>query len=233
MGSTNLWSSTPANLDMIDHVFSYYHTALTGRSFYATPALLHLLTFLSWGDSWTNIISELYCPSWHPSISRACFHPSTPHWACKCSLLHRLTETKARTRACRMRPSFTCLLCQHFHTVIETRKSEPPPTSSEQTPFQKVVGSCSQVHNSPSKLLKPSKVCFVHCTSLTPCPSVNLFSLWNSTAQFPALQRDSSCKGSDVNSSVQAQNHTSTACKDSTQELNTALQQSTAHIMCN
>lgn len=35
----------------------------------------------------------------------------------KCSVLHRLTETKARTRACRNRPSFTCLPCQQFHTL--------------------------------------------------------------------------------------------------------------------
>lgn len=100
-----------ANLDTTDHIFSCYHTALTGRSYYVNPTLLHLFTFLSQGDSWTNIISELYCPSWHLNISRACFHPSTPQWACKCSVLHRPTETKARTRAGRNRPPFTRLPC--------------------------------------------------------------------------------------------------------------------------
>lgn len=118
------------------------------------------------------------------------YTPPLHSGACKCSVLHCPTETKARTRAGRNRPPFTPLPCL---THSEWNQAIWAPTClSEQTPFQKW---CSQVNNCPSKLLKPSRVCSVRCTSLTPCPS-NLFSFWNFTAQLPALQRDTSCKGS-------------------------------------
>lgn len=116
----------------LSHIFVLPHSfdwleLLFYPNFAGSPSLLSF-SFLSWGGSWTNIISEFYCPSWHLTISRACLCLSTPRWASKCSVLHCLNETKPSIKACRNRRTFLHLsaLPPPSLAVYETRQSEPP-----------------------------------------------------------------------------------------------------------
>lgn len=143
-------------------------------------SLSAFLSFLSGLDSWINIIPELYCLSWHLTIFSACLYLSMPQWACKCSVLHRLDETKPSTRTCRNRHTFLHLLVLSTpsHVVLAINRATQQTIQNKERWFQKLVGTSPHFKITSSKLMKSSEISSVHFTSFTLCPSAHSF-LWN------------------------------------------------------
>lgn len=157
------YSSTDTNLDTIYYT-QLWLDGIIMLSQFRWISLSAFLSFLSGLDSWINIIPELYCLSWHLTIFRACLYLSMPQWACKCSVLHRLDETKPSTRTCRNRHTFLHLLVLSTpsHVVLAINRATQQTIQNKERWFQKLVGTSPHFKITSFKLMKSSEISSVH-----------------------------------------------------------------------